>query len=151
LLPPSNALYTYIGKLCGKRIAALPIVTDGGKTIGVITDRDIAIALGTRDKQAAEIPVKEVMSGELFAASPDEDIHTALKLMRKEKVHRLPVINAEGKLEGILSLNDVALQAVHPDGKKTPELNYEDVVSTLKAVCEHRHPIVKKHYKAASA
>jgi predicted transcriptional regulator len=130
---------------------ALPIVTDGGKTIGVITDRDIAIALGTRDRQAAEIPVKEVMSGELFAASPDEDIHTALKLMRKEKVHRLPVINAEGKLEGILSLNDVALQAVHPDGKKTPELNYEDVVSTLKAVCEHRHPIVKKHYKAASA
>jgi predicted transcriptional regulator len=126
-------------------------VTDGGKTIGVITDRDIAIALGTRDRQAAEIPVKEVMSGELFAASPDEDIHTALKLMRKEKVHRLPVINAEGKLEGILSLNDVALQAVHPDGKKTPELNYEDVVSTLKAVCEHRHPIVKKHYKAASA
>jgi predicted transcriptional regulator len=134
-----------------KDCGALPIVTDGRKTIGVITDRDIAIALGTRDKQAAEIPVKEVMSGELFAASPDEDIHTALKLMRKEKVHRLPVINAEGKLEGILSLNDVALQAVHPDGKKTPELNYEDVVSTLKAVCEHRHPIVKKHYKAASA
>jgi CBS domain-containing protein len=130
---------------------ALPIVAEGGKSIGMITDRDIAIALGTRNMQGADIPVKEVMSGELFAASPDEDIHTALKLMRKEKVHRLPVINSEGKLEGILSLNDVALHAVHPNGKTTPALNYEDVVSTLKAVCEHRNASGKKHYKTATA
>ena len=128
----------------------LPIAADG-KAIGVITDRDIAIALGTRNRQAAEIPVRDVMSGKLFAASPDEDIHTALKLMRKEKVHRLPVINADGKLEGILSLNDVAITAMHPEGKRTPELNYEDVVSTLKALCEHRHSIVKEHYNAAIA
>ena len=90
------------------------------------------------------------MSGKLFAASPDDDIHTAIKLMRKEKVHRLPVINAEGTLEGILSLNDVALQAVQANGKDR-ELNYEDVVSTLKAVCEHRRPFAKKPYKAARA
>jgi len=130
---------------------ALPIVADGEKAIGMITDRDIAIALGTRNMQAAEIPVREVMSGKLFGASPDEDIHAALKLMRKEKVHRLPVIDAQGKLEGILSLNDVALHAMHPNGKTTPALNYEDVVSTLKAVCEHRHPIEKKHYRTARA
>ena len=130
---------------------ALPIVADSGKAIGVITDRDIAIALGTRNQQAAEIPVRQVISGQLFAASPDDDIHSALKLMRKEKVHRLPVINTQGKLEGILSLNDVALHAMHPNGKATPALNYEDVVSTLKAVCEHRHPILKKHYRTANA
>jgi CBS domain-containing protein len=129
----------------------LPIVAQEGRAIGVITDRDIAIALGTSNKQAAEIPVREVMSGKLFAASPDEDIHAALKLMRKEKVHRLPVIDSHGKLEGILSLNDVALHAVHPNGKTTPILNYEDVVSTLKAVCEHRRPVVKRHYSTASA
>ena len=130
---------------------ALPIVADGEKAIGMITDRDVAIALGTRNMQAAEIPVKEVMSGKLFAASPDDDIHAALKLMRKEKVHRLPVIDSQGKLQGILSLNDVALHAMHPNGKTTPALNYEDVVSTLKAVCEHRHPIGKKYYGTARA
>jgi len=130
---------------------ALPIVADGGEAIGIVTDRDIAIALGTRNKKASEIPVKEIMSGKLCAAFPDEDIHTALKLMRREKVHRLPVINTEGKLQGILSLNDVALKAMHPDAKRTPELNYEDVVSTLKALCEHRPSIAQKHYNAASA
>jgi predicted transcriptional regulator len=126
----------------------LPIVADDGKAIGVITDRDIAIALGIRNRQPAEIPVKEVMTGQLFAATPDEDIHTALRLMRKEKVHRLPVLNAQGKLEGILSLNDVALHAVHPNGRAKPALTYEDVVSTLKAVSEHRHSIVKRHKTA---
>ena len=131
-----------------KDCGALPIVSDAGTAIGMITDRDIAIALGTQNRNASEIPVKEVMSGKLFPASADDDIHTALKLMRKEKVHRLPVINVDGKLKGILSLNDIALQAVRPNGKTKPELNYEDVVSTLKAICEHRHPIAKKHHKA---
>jgi CBS domain-containing protein len=65
----------------------LPVVSDGETTIGMITDRDIAIAVGTRNMRANEIPVKEVMSGKLFPAFPDNDIHTALKLMRKEKVH----------------------------------------------------------------
>jgi CBS domain-containing protein len=122
----------------------LPVVADEGKAIGVITDRDIAIALGTRNKIAADLPVAEVMSARLVTASPEEDIHTALKLMRKEKLHRLPVVNNDGVLKGILSLNDVALQAVHSDGKRAPELSYEDVVSTLKAVCEHNQALVLK-------
>ena len=128
----------------------LPVVIDGGKVIGVITDRDIAIALGTRNKKAAQISVKDVMTADLFSATPGEDIHAALKSMRKNRVHRLPVIDDHGKLRGILSLSDVALHAVHPTGKETPVLNYDDVVGTLKAVCEHRHAIEKKqHYVAA--
>jgi CBS domain-containing protein len=129
----------------------IPVVGDGGKAIGVITDRDIAIAVGTRNKIASDVPVKEVMSTTLYTASPEDDIHTALKLMRKEELNRLPVVNKDGVLKGILSLNVVALKALHADGKNTPGLNYEDVVSTLKAVCEHGHPKVVKelHYTAA--
>lgn len=131
---------------------ALPVVFDGGKVIGVITDRDLAIAAGTKNRLASEIQVGEVMSDNLYATCPEEDIHTALKLMRKEKVRRLPVINPDGVLEGILCLNDVALLAEHPDGKKAPVLKYEDVVSTLKALCEHRHPnVAKEQYRSASA
>jgi len=129
----------------------LPVVADG-RAIGVITDRDIAIALGTINRIASDVLVKDAMSAKLFAALLDDDIHSALKLMRKEKLHRLPVIDADGVLKGILSLNDVALQAVHANGKKKVELSYEDVVSTLKAVCEHRHPApIKEGYKTASA
>lgn len=88
---------------------------------------------------------------ELYSVLPDDDIHAALKLMRKDRVRRLPVINAKGALEGIICLNDIALHAEHPNGKKTPELNYEDVVSTLKAICEHRHLALKEQHGSASA
>jgi CBS domain-containing protein len=113
----------------------LPVVVDGGIPVGVITDRDIAIAAGTKGRPAQEIRVDEVMTAQLFACAPDDDVHSALKLMRKDKVRRLPVVTDDGVLKGILSLNDVALEA----RKDNPELDYDDVVSTLKAVCEHRH------------
>lgn len=128
----------------------LPVVTDGRNAIGVITDRDIAIALGTRNEQASEIPVKEVMTREIYTTSPEDDIHSALKIMRKAQVRRLPVVNTEGVLDGILCLNDIALQAVRPNGKKSPELSYEDVVNTLKAICEHRRPGLEEQYRTAS-
>jgi CBS domain-containing protein len=114
---------------------ALPVVVDGKTPIGVITDRDIAIAVGTRGRSPQEIRVDEVMSGQLFACAPDDDIHTALKTMRKDKVRRLPVIT-DGTLKGILSINDVVLQAQKGDA----ELDYDDVLSTFKALCEHCHP-----------
>lgn len=118
----------------------LPVVAEGGKVVGMITDRDIAIALGTQNKQATDIPVSEVMSGEVYACHPNEEIHGALKTMRKDKVRRLPVITDDGVLLGIVSLNDIALHAEKFDGHKTTALTYEDVVNTFKTICEHRHP-----------
>ncbi|MFY9608109.1 MAG: CBS domain-containing protein [Blastocatellia bacterium] len=141
---PNTSLAEATGMMWDYDCGVLPVVADGGETVGVITDRDIAMAVGTRHLPAWAIPVGDVMSKALYSVSPSDDIHTALKLMRKDKVRRLPVINTEGALEGILSLNDIALHAEHPNGKKAPGLNYEDVVSTLKAVCEHRHSKVAK-------
>ena len=117
----------------------LPVITQSGEVEGIITDRDIAIALGTRNQFAFEIPVGEVMTGKVYTCTPDDDIHTALKIMRKEKVRRLPVVNVEGKLQGLLSLNDIAIHAEPFDGHKTVKVSYEDVVKTFKAICEHCH------------
>jgi CBS domain-containing protein len=114
---------------------ALPVVANGKTPVGMITDRDIAMAVGTRGRSPQDIRVDEVMSAQLFACAPDDDIHAALKTMRKDKVRRLPVVT-DGTLEGILSLNDVVLQAQKGDA----ELDYDDVVSTFKALCEHCQP-----------
>lgn len=117
----------------------LPVITDSGQVEGVITDRDIAIAAGTRGQYANEILVGEVMTGRVWTCKIDDDIHTALKLMRKEKVRRLPVINEEEKLEGILSLNDVVTHAKPAEAHEPVDLTYDDVVKTFKAICEHCH------------
>jgi CBS domain-containing protein len=117
---------------------ALPVVNHENKVIGMITDRDIAIAAATKARLASEIPVSEVISRKVYSAMPDEDIYTALKTMRHEKVRRLPIVNRDGVLQGILSLNDIALRAEEEEGRLHPELTYEGAMSAFKAICEHR-------------
>jgi CBS domain-containing protein len=112
----------------------MPVVDDSNRVMGIITDRDIAIAAATKDRRATDITVGEVMSGNVYACARDEDVKSALKTMQRERVRRLPVIGSDGKLAGILSINDIVLRA--EEGKGRHEISYEDVVSTFKAVCE---------------
>jgi CBS domain-containing protein len=122
----------------------LPVVADGGKVVGIITDRDIAIAAGTRNLAPSQIPVGDVMSKTVYDCAPEDNIHSALKTMRKDRIRRLPAVDEEGRLRGILSMNDVVLHAEKLDGRKTIDLSYDDAVNTLKAICEHRHPKAKQ-------
>jgi CBS domain-containing protein len=113
----------------------LPVVADGGKVVGMITDRDICMAAATKHRDPGTIRVEEVTTGEVYGCSPDTEIHEALKIMQQRKVRRLPVINADdGKLAGILSLNDIALKA---QADARGELTAQDVENTLKAICAH--------------
>jgi CBS domain-containing protein len=116
----------------------LPVVDNSGKAIGVITDRDIAIAVATKGRPASQIAVNEVSSGKVYSCHLNDDIKVALKTMRHEKIHRMPVVNDDGMLQGIISMNDVVLRAEEARGRHMPELSYEDAMSTLKAICEHR-------------
>jgi len=117
---------------------ALPVVNNENKVIGIITDRDIAIAAATKGRLASEILVGEVISRKVFSATLDEDIHMALKTMRHGKIRRLPVVNRDGMLQGILSFNDIALRAEEEEGRRHPDRTYEGAMGTFKAICEHR-------------
>ena len=114
---------------------ALPILDGGSKVVGMITDRDICMAVGTRNRTPSEIAVFEVKPTpqEVYTCAPEDDIHAALRTMRMRKVRRLPVVSNEGALRGILCLDDVALNA-----RKRNGISYEDVAETLKTICEHR-------------
>lgn len=134
--------------LWGRDCGILPIVDAEQKVIGVITDRDICIALGTRNRLPGEITVGDVASGKLFACKPEDDIHLALASMAEAKVRRLPVLAPEGKLEGILSMDDIATHSETRGGKVANELSHDDVVETLKAVYRPHLPEVIKRNAA---
>lgn len=113
----------------------LPVL-DGKKVVGMITDRDICMAAATKRRDPGTIRVDEVMTGQVFACSPDTDLCEALTIMRKNQVRRLPIIDVvDRRLAGLLSLNDVALKAQSGD---KAELCAQDVEDTLRAICAHR-------------
>jgi CBS domain-containing protein len=118
----------------------LPVMGTNGKIVGVVTDRDICIALGTRNRVAGDITVREVMSGKLFACSPDDDVHIALQMMKEGGVRRLPVIVKNGTLVGVISMDDLLLRAEAAGIGKQPELSTEEVVRTYRAIDQRRVP-----------
>ena len=61
--------------------------------------------------------------------------------MRENRIRRLPVVAADGKVEGILSMNDIVLKADETKGKKGPQVSYADVVNTYKSICRRPLPL----------
>lgn len=118
----------------------LPVLKDGTEVVGLITDRDICMAMAMRDCNPVAVSAEEVISGDVYSVAPEDEIQKALELMQQHQVHRLPVINPEGKLAGIVSMNDIVLKAKEKANGKTPGIGYADVVNTYKAICAHRAP-----------
>ena len=119
---------------------ALPIIKDGRKVIGMITDRDVCMAAAMKGRNPCAISVEEIMTRQVYAAKPEENIDQALQTMREHQVRRLPVINADGELEGILSINDIVLHAEVPNGTWSGRIDYTDVMKTYQIICQHRVP-----------
>lgn len=117
----------------------LPIIKDGRKVIGMITDRDICMAVAMRDTNPSSVSVEEVMTGQVFSVNSEDELDQALEAMNEHKIRRLPVVNAEGELEGILSLNDVVLHATtSEDGA---DVGFDEVVKTHQSICQHPLPV----------
>ena len=117
---------------------ALPVLNVQGQVMSMITDRDICMAAATKNKPAWDITVWETVSGKVYTCHMSDDVHTALDIMKREKVRRLPVVDEDGVLQGIVAMNDFVLLAGEAKGGKAPALSYEDVVRTMKAISAHR-------------
>jgi CBS domain-containing protein len=119
-----------------RNCGSLPVVEDGGHVVGMITDRDLFIALGTQDRRPADLPVGEIMNRDLSICAPGDDLRQALKTMAEKQSHRLPVVDENGALKGILSIDDIVLRA-EADGLS------KDVLKAMKAICERRSAVSK--------
>jgi len=128
----------------------LPIIKDGRKVVGMISDRDICMATAMKDRNPSSISVEDVMSRTVYSAKPEEDVEHALTTMREHKIRRLPVLNVQGELEGILSMNDIVLHAKTRNGKKPP-IDFVEVVKTYQAICAHPVPMRKAATKTKAA
>jgi CBS domain-containing protein len=91
-----------------EEIGSLP-VTEEGRLVGMLTDRDIAVRVVAEGRSPNSTTVGEVLSPDPVAAGPDQDLDEALHLMAQHQVRRLPVVE-DDRLVGILAQADVALE-----------------------------------------
>src|SRR3954471_24338980 len=89
-----------------------------GRLVGVVTDRDIAIQY-VAERRSTDAPVRDVMSGGVKTASPDDSVETVMTLMGEEQVRRIPVVDERGSLGGVLSQAHLPRKA--GDGRKVEQ------------------------------
>jgi CBS domain-containing protein len=126
-----------------KDCGIVPVVTAEKRLVGVITDRDIAIAAATRNRRTSSIKAGDMNLAAVKTCAGEDDVKDALKRMRKYKIRRLCVTNQDKELLGIISLSDILLKA--GEKKSVRKL----IFSTLNAMVKPA-PIVLKEQDSAA-
>ena len=126
--------------LAGRRMkevgcGALPVVEKGHRILGLVTDRDLLLALADLDCRPSAVSVRQVMGNDFFTCRPEDELASALGSMRHHRVRRLMVTDSSKKLLGILCLDDVVLHA-----RKGVGIDADVLTGTLRAICEHPVP-----------
>jgi CBS domain-containing protein len=130
---PDSDFGTVVTIMRDRGCGFLPVVDSHGIVVGVVTDRDVCLAAGTTHRPLARVSVQETMSHPVFSCFADENVKTVLVTMAKHRTRRLPVLNKNGHLQGVLSMDDI-VQAPHRRGGPTAD----DIVAALKAIYAHR-------------
>jgi CBS domain-containing protein len=102
----------------GEDAGVAPIV-DGDRLVGVVTDRDIAIRVVAEGRDPQSTKVEDIASQNLVTIDPQQGLDEALRLMAQHQLRRLPVVEEDGKLVGIVAQADVAR---HADARQTGEV-----------------------------
>ncbi len=89
-------------------VGSVPVI-DGGKLVGIVTDRDIVVRAVAEGK-GPETAVSNAMTSEIFSVKPDDFAFEAIRLMGDKQVRRIPVVNEDGSLAGIIAIADIALE-----------------------------------------
>lgn len=113
----------------------IPVV-DHDVVVGIVTDRDIALAAAEADKSPSQLRLSHIMTNKVFVVGPDTPIVEAEAMMREQQIRRLPVVDQNSRPVGILSLNDIARAGAAQHWRSDDGLTARNVASTLAAVCE---------------
>jgi len=107
---PDAPLSEIARQLDSEDIGALPVGEDD-RLIGMVTDRDIAVRGFAEDSDPQQLTARDVMTSPILYCNANEDVEDAVRIMERQQVRRLPVIDENHRMVGMLSLGDVAAAA----------------------------------------
>lgn len=132
---PDTDLATVVKIMWDRDCGFVPVVDASGRVAGVLTDRDICIATATRRLLPEHLTAAQVMTTPVQTCRAGDSIREVLATMGQRRIRRVPVVDADGRLEGVLAVNDVVLAA--RDGREPAAVA---IVTALAAICAHRRP-----------
>ena len=109
----------YAAKMMRDEDVGIAPIVEGQRLVGVLTDRDIAVRVVAEGRDPEQVKVTEVASRDLVTLDPQQDLDEALRLMARHQVRRLPVVEEDGRLVGVVAQADVAKDA---DTRQTGEV-----------------------------
>jgi CBS domain-containing protein len=121
----------------------LPVTAEDGSQhlLGMITDRDICLAMRFQGAAPNELRVVDAMSKEVHACNPGDLVAEAKTIMREIRVRRLPVVDDSDRVIGLISLADLAQEAVREVSSRAPDITEAEIGSLLAAICAPRERV----------
>ena len=134
---PQTDLATVSRRMKETAAGMLVVLDSHGRIAGVVTDRDLALAIDNNAADIRRVPIESVMTRRVRTCHEDDDLHEALARMASRRVRRLPVLNRGGDLQAVISIDDLILWAVQQGGVTAKEL-----ASALRHICApHAVPV----------
>lgn len=130
----NEAAYLMWEKDCG----VLPVVDAGGRLVGIVTDRDLCMSACLRGAALKDLKVEQAMNRTVFTCGPEDTIEAVVRQMGDHQVRRIPVIDAERRVRGLLSVNDLVRHLVALDDARAHAALAARLVEAQASICETR-------------
>lgn len=133
---PDDSLQDAARKMWERDCGSVPVCDGGGRVVGMVTDRDICMNALFQDRPLSQLTVSGAMSADLKVCHPGNSLNDAERLLQEAQLHRLPVIDDERRLAGIITLADIAREAARERDMGLHEVVPEEVGMTVSAVSQ---------------
>jgi CBS domain-containing protein len=126
---PETSVAVAARRMKASDYGSLPVVDRKGQLVGIVTDRDMCLALADTTRNALNIAVREAMTPKVRFVRLDDDAHDALAMMKRARIRRLPVCDHDGRLQGMLSIEDVVVRGLEAGG-----ITIHEIVDALRGM-----------------
>jgi CBS domain-containing protein len=103
---PDESVYEAIKLLAEKEIGAIA-VTDGGRLVGIVSERDYARQIILKGRSSEKTQIRDIMSSEVITARPDQEVRECMELMTEKRIRHLPIVDDKNNLIGMISIGDL--------------------------------------------
>lgn len=113
--------------MCENHVGCIPVCDDEKKVVGILTDRDIILRVVACNKETKQTPVSEIMTTNVYTCKAEKDITEAQNLMAQNQIRRVPIVDQQNKMVGILSMGDLA--------QNDKKIGQQNVATTIQNIC----------------